>query len=201
MSLNAALLLLPVQLDVLSNLNALIDHGGRHDMFGAVENQHLLFVLLLQLVIVLLRGRRKIRQLGPSGGLVSPSLMLVIELRLKERLLILVAQVRVRHVQGRGLWSVVPSGIHLTCDLRSLEIDQGLLEGCHYVLPRHIVLQLLPVLLYDECLFAQGLITHVVKDLVESLVVLLRKVSGHLLLMYQGTSPSNCFVRARVVAG
>jgi hypothetical protein len=140
LSLNAALLLLPVQLDILSNLNALIDNWGRHDMFGAVENQHLLFVLLLQLVIVLLRGSRKIRHLGPAGGLVAPSLMLVIELRLQERLLVLVAQVWVRHVQGRGLWSVVTGGIHLPCDLRSLEIDQGLLEGRHYVLSRHVVL-------------------------------------------------------------
>jgi hypothetical protein len=47
-------------------------------MFGAFQNQHLLFVLLLQLVIVLLRGSRKIRQLGPTGGLVAPSIMLVI---------------------------------------------------------------------------------------------------------------------------
>lgn len=170
-------------------------------MFSAVKNQHLLFVLLLKLVIVLLRGRRKIRQLGPAGGLISPFLMLVIELRLKERLLVLIAQVWVRHVQGRGLWSVVPSGIHLTCDLSSLEIDQGLLKGRHYVLPRHVVLQLLPVLLDDERFFDQGLVSHVVEDLVESLIVLLRKVSGHLLLMYQGTSPSNCFIRARVVAG
>lgn len=170
-------------------------------MFGAVQNKHLLFVLLLQLVIVLLRGCRKIRHLGPAGGLVAPSLMLVIELRLQKRLLVLVAQVWVRHVQGRGLRSVVTGGIHLPCDLCSLEIDQGLLEGRHYVLSRHVVLKLLPVLLDDECLFAQGLVSHVVEDLVESLIVLLRKVSGHLLLMYQGTSPSNCFIRARVVAG
>lgn len=170
-------------------------------MFGAVENQHLLFVLLLQLIIVLLRSCCKIRHLGPAGGLVASSLMLVIELRLQERLLVLVAKVWVRHVQGRRLWSVVPGCIHLPCDLRSLEIDQGLLEWCHYVLPRHIVLQFLPILLDDERLFAQGLVSHVVKDLVESLVVLLREVSGHLLLMYQGTSPSNCFVRAGVVAG
>lgn len=140
MSLYAALLLLPVQLDILSNLNALVDHGGRHDMFGAVQNKHLLFVLLLQLVIVLLRGRRKIRHLGPAGGLVAPSLMFVIELRLKERLLVLVAQVWVRHVKGRGLRSEVTCSIHLPCDLRSLEIDQGLLEGRHYVLSRHVVL-------------------------------------------------------------
>lgn len=170
-------------------------------MFSAVKNQHLLFVLLLQLIIVLLRSRWKIRHLGPTGGLVAPSLMLVIELRLQERLLVLVAKVWVRHVQGRGLWSVVPGCIHLPCDLRSLEIDQGLLEGRHYVLPRHVVLQFLPILLDNERLFAQWLVSHVIKDLVESLVVLLREVSGHLLLMYQGTSPSNCFVRAGVVAG
>ena len=116
-------------------------------------------------------------------------------------MLVLAAQVWVRHVQGRGLRSLVTGGIHLTCDLRSLEINQGLLEGCHYVLPKHVVLRFLPVLLDDECLYAQGLVYHVVKDLVESLVVLLRIVRGHLLLMYQGTSPSNCFVRGRVVAG
>lgn len=69
------------------------------------------------------------------------------------------------------------------------------------MLPRHVVLQLLPVLLDDERFFAQGLVSHVVEDLVESLIVLLREVRGHLLLMYQGTSPSNCFIRARVVAG
>ena len=98
MSLYATLLLLPVQLDVLSDLNALIDYWGRHHMFGAVENQHLLFVLLLQLIIVLLRSRWKIRHLRPAGGLIAPSLMLVIELRLQERLLVLVAKVWVRHV-------------------------------------------------------------------------------------------------------
>jgi hypothetical protein len=104
-------------------------------MLGGVENQHLLFILLLHLVIVLLGGSRKIRQLGTSGGLVATSLMLVIKLRLQERLLVLVAQVWVRHVQGGGLGSVVTGGIHLPCDLRSLEVDQGLLEGRHDVLP------------------------------------------------------------------
>ena len=123
-------------------------------MLGTVKNKHLLFILLLHLVIVLLRGCRKIRHLGTTRRLVSSSLVLVIELRLQERLLVLIAQVWVRHIQGRGLRSVVAGGIHLPCDLRSLKIYQGLLEGRHYVLPRHIVLQLLPVLLDDECLFA-----------------------------------------------
>ena len=131
----ALLLLLPGQLNVLSDLNALIDHRGRHHMLGGVENQHLLFILLLHLVIVLLGGSRKIRQLGTAGVLVATSLMLVIKLRLQERLLVLVAQVWVRHVQGGGLGIVVTGGIHLPCDLRSLEVDQGLLEGRHDVLP------------------------------------------------------------------
>jgi hypothetical protein len=82
-----------------------------------------------------LGGSRKIRHLGTAGGLVAASLVLVIELRLQERLLVLVAQVWVRHVKGRGLGSVVPGGIHLPCDLRSLEVDKGLLERRHDVLP------------------------------------------------------------------
>jgi hypothetical protein len=181
--LGALLLLLPAQLYVLSNLDALIDNGGRHHMLGGVQNQHLLFILLLHLVIVLLGGGRKIRQLGTARGFVPTSLVLVVELRLQERLLVLVAQIWVGHVKGRGLGSVVPGGIHLPSDLRSLEVDQGLLEGRHDVLPRHIILQLLPILLNDESLFAQGLVSHVVEYLVESLVVLLREVRCHLLLM------------------
>ena len=165
-------------------------------MLGGVENQHLLFVLLLQLVIVLLRSRWVSRQLRAGWGLVTPSQMLVVELRLQERLLVLVAQVWVRHIQARGLGSVVPGGIHLPCDLRPLEIYQGLLEGCHDVLSRYVVLQLLPVLLDDEGLFAEGLVAYVVEDLVEPLIVLLREVRGHLLLMYHGSYSTNCFIRA-----
>jgi hypothetical protein len=107
-------------------------------MLGGIQDQHLLFVLLLKLVIVLLRGRREILgELCRRRGLVAiPRIvqLLVIKLRLQERLLILIAEIRVGHVKGRGLRSIFSSCIHLPCDLSSLEIDQGLLERRHDVL-------------------------------------------------------------------
>ncbi len=64
------------------------------------------------------------------------------------------------------------------------------------MLSRHVILKLLPVLLDYECLFTEGLVAYVIENLVESLIVLLREVRSHLLLMYHGSSSTNCFIRA-----
>ena len=133
------LLLLCVLLYVCGDLCTLIHNGGRHDVLGAIENQHFLLISLLKLIIVLLRGRWIVSQLtlSPSRAFIPRSrlmMKLVVELRLQEGLLVLIAKIRVGHVQGRGLWGVVPRRVHLPRDLRPLEVYQRLLKGCHDVL-------------------------------------------------------------------
>jgi hypothetical protein len=55
------------------------------------------------------------------------------------------------------------------------------------VLSRNVIFKLLAVLLYNQGLFTKWLISHVVKDLIKTLIVLLWEVGSHLLLMYQGS--------------
>ena len=63
------------------------------------------------------------------------------------------------------------------------------------MLPGHVILKLLPVLLYNQSLLTHWLVAHVVQNLIKPLIMLLGEISRHLLLMNKGTSIA-MFIRA-----
>lgn len=110
-------------------------------MLRVVQYEHLLLVLLLQLIVVLLTVQGYLVPDRCADKAASFAVMqLVVELRLQERLLVLITKVRVRHIERRGLGGVVARRIHLPCDLGTLEVYQGLLERSQDVLAAHILL-------------------------------------------------------------
>lgn len=118
-------------------------------MLRIVQYKHLLLVLLLQLIVVLLavHGYLVSNHRADQTRTTLTTVKLVVELRLQEGLLVLVAEVRIRHVKGRGLRGVVTSCVHLPRYLSTLEVYQSLLEWCQDVLAAHVLLKFLPILL------------------------------------------------------